>query len=115
MKIRLIPLVFSLITVPPILVLALAFPGFAERSDEQDVTARFRRMSEEAEARGLAEPFVGVTTNGEVVPGLFEIRSTGVSTQPVRRAAETFLSALTDEQRERTSISTCGRESASSR
>ena len=35
------------------------------------------------EARALAEPFVGVTTDGLVQPGLFTIRETGVSTQPV--------------------------------
>jgi hypothetical protein len=50
----------------------------------------------------LAEPFKGVTTDGTLVDGLFPIRSTGVTTAPVREAAETFLSALTDEQRGRT-------------
>ena len=38
---------------------------------DQDVMERFRRMSAEAEERGLAEPFRGVTTHGEIVPGLF--------------------------------------------
>src|SRR4051812_42654181 len=40
------------------------------------------------EDAALAEPFVGITTNGTVQPGLFSISSTGVSTAPVRRAAE---------------------------
>ena len=61
-----------------------------------------RRLSQEAEERGLAEPFKGVTTDGNVVPGLFPIRSTGVSTAPVRKAAEAFLAALTPEQRAKT-------------
>ena len=61
-------------------------------------------MSKEAEARGLAEPFRGVTTSGKVVPGLFPIHSTGVSTEPVRKAAEAFLGALTTEQRGRTTF-----------
>jgi len=61
-------------------------------------------MSKEAEARGLAEPFRGVTTSGAVVPGLFTVGSTGVSTEPVRKAAEAFLAALTPEQRARTSF-----------
>ena len=52
----------------------------------------------------LAEPFRGVTTNGTVVPDLFPIRSTGVSTAPVQKAAELFLASLTDEQRSRTSF-----------
>ena len=49
---------------------------------------RFRRMSEEAEQKGLAEPFRGITTNGDVMPGLFQISPSGVSTEPVRNAAE---------------------------
>jgi hypothetical protein len=51
----------------------------------------------------LAEAFTGVTTNGTVVPGLFPIRASGVSTGPVRDAAVKFLAALTAEQRSRTS------------
>jgi hypothetical protein len=47
----------------------------------------------------LADPFKGVTTNGTVVPGLFPIRATGVSTAPVREAAEKFLASLTGAQR----------------
>ncbi len=66
---------------------------------------RFQRMSQEAEARGLAEPFKGITTNGDVVPGLFPIRSTGVSTAPVRRSADAFLATLTPEQRSKTIFS----------
>jgi hypothetical protein len=63
---------------------------------------RARRLSKEAEDRGLAEPFKGVTTDGDVVPDLFPIRSTGVSTAPVRQAAEAFLATLTPEHRAKT-------------
>jgi hypothetical protein len=63
---------------------------------------RFAAMSREAEERGLAEAFRGVTTNGTVRPGLFAIRSTGVSTEPVRKAADAFLKALSPEQRAKT-------------
>jgi hypothetical protein len=52
----------------------------------------------------LAEAFKGVTTNGTIVPGLFPIRATGVSTGPVREAAVKFLAALTDEQRKTTTF-----------
>ncbi len=45
------------------------------------------------------EPFVGVTTNGSVQPDLFTIRSTGVSTEPISKAAEAFLGSLSDELR----------------
>jgi hypothetical protein len=63
---------------------------------------RAGRMSRQAEERGLAEPFKGVTTDGKVIPGLFPVRSTGVSTAPVRQAAAGFLAALTPEQRAKT-------------
>ncbi len=63
---------------------------------------RFKNMSRQAEQKGLAEAFRGITTNGQVEPGLFPIRSTGVSTEPVRKAADAFLAALSQEQRTKT-------------
>ena len=68
----------------------------------EETLARFRQRSEQSEREGLAQPFKGITTNGTVVPGLFKVRSTGVSTEPVRPAAATFLAALTPDQRART-------------
>jgi hypothetical protein len=59
-------------------------------------------MSQQAEAKGLAESFKGVTTDGNVIPGLFAIRSTGVSTEPVRKAADAFLAGVSPEQRAKT-------------
>ncbi len=70
-----------------------------------DLVERFQRMSKEAEARGLAEPFKGITIDGDVIPGIFPIRSTGVSTAPVVRAAEAFLATLTPKQRAKTIFS----------
>jgi hypothetical protein len=69
---------------------------------QSDRTARFPAMSRAAEERGLAEAFKGITANGELVKGLFPVRSTGVSTEPVRVAAEKFLAALSAEQRRKT-------------
>ena len=69
---------------------------------QSDRVARFPAMSRAAEEKGLAEPFKGITTNGEVVKGLFPLRSTGVSTETVRIAAEKFLAALGEEQRRKT-------------
>ena len=63
--------------------------------------AELLRLSLAAEKPGLAEPFKGITANGEIEPDLFAIRSTGVSTEPVRRAADAFLASLTAEQRDR--------------
>ncbi len=57
-------------------------------------TLQSRRQREEA---ALAEPFKGVTRDGTVTPGLYSIQSTGVSTEPVREAAEQFLTSLDGE------------------
>jgi hypothetical protein len=74
----------------------------AQQQQPADMAERFRRMSEDSVRRGLAEPFKGITANGEVAPGLFPIQSTRVSTDPVRNAAERFLTSLTAEQRAKT-------------
>lgn len=50
----------------------------------------------------LREPFLGITADGEIEPDLFRIEATGVSTEPIRDAAVTFLASLTPEQRDRT-------------
>jgi len=63
---------------------------------------RSRQFSARIENRGLADPFVGVTTDGSVLPGLFEIRATGVSTAPVVAAAQEFLNSLDEAGRQRT-------------
>ena len=60
------------------------------------------RLSLAAEKPGLAEPFKGITASGEIEPGLFALRSTGVSTEPVRKAAAAFLAGLTQAQRAKT-------------
>jgi hypothetical protein len=64
--------------------------------------AELLRLALAAETPGLAAPFKGITAKGEIEPHLFGIRSTGVSTEPVRRAAEAFLGSLTTAQRDRT-------------
>ena len=100
-KPRFIPLICFLLL---IIVLAYGNKSLSQQPSG-DRGERARRMSKEAEDRGLAEPFKGVTTDGDVVPGLFPIRSTGVSTAPVRKAAEAFLATLTPEQHAKTVFS----------
>ncbi len=65
------------------------------------VSDRAARLQDQ-QNQGVADVFRGLTTDGRVIPGLFEIRSTGVSTAPVRAAAEAFLDGLDDAQRSRT-------------
>jgi fructose-1,6-bisphosphatase/inositol monophosphatase family enzyme len=52
-------------------------------------------------AAELERPFLGVTTDGTIRPGLRSLPVTGVSTQPITDAARAFLQALTAEQRQR--------------
>jgi hypothetical protein len=56
------------------------------------------RLSIAAETPGLAEPFKGITTDGQIESGLFGIHATGVSTKVVRDSADGFLASLTAEQ-----------------
>jgi hypothetical protein len=69
--------------------------------DPQAFQERIRAAASRMEATGLAAPFKGITTNGTVQPNLFELRSTGVSTEPVRRSAAAFLKTLDATQRAR--------------
>jgi hypothetical protein len=78
--------------------LSLAWMAVAQT----DRTARFPEMSRAAEKTGLAEEFKGIATSSGPVRGLFPLRSTGVSTEPVRLAAEKLLAALSEEQRRKT-------------
>ena len=66
--------------------------------------AELLRLSLAAQTPGLADPFKGITAKGEIEPNLFAIRSTGVSTEPVRKAAEKFLASLTAPQLKTTSF-----------
>src|SRR5258708_21361350 len=88
--------------------LLAALLAFSQR--EPGMAERYRQMSADFEGRGLAELFVGITTAGKVEPDLFTIKSTGVSTDPVRKAAETFLAALTNAQRAKTMFPVDDRE-----
>jgi hypothetical protein len=73
----------------------------ARRPNELQAAPAAQMIADYAEAgrRSIAEPFTGVTTDGHVVPGLFSLESTGVSTQPVLEAANAFLASLDSEQR----------------
>jgi len=76
--------------------------GQQESHSPSEIAETFRRMSEEYEREGLAAPFKGITTSGEVMPALFEIKPTGVSTDPVRNAAAAFIATLSPVQLART-------------
>jgi Protein of unknown function (DUF3500) len=60
---------------------------------------RFRRMLANGE-RLVREPFKGITTDGNLIPGLYPRRASGISTDPIRRAALDFLDVLDQSQRQ---------------
>ena len=85
-------------------VVATALASVAAAAAQQSWEERSRAQSLEADKRGLAEPFKGITAAGTIEPRLFAIRSTGVTTAPVQKAAAAFLQALTAEQRTKTTF-----------
>jgi len=78
------------------------FLVLAVAAQEADKLERFKQMSAKAEEKGLAESYRGIAIDGAIEEGLFPIRSTGVSTAPVREATNAFISTLTKEQRSKT-------------
>ena len=75
-------------------------PAVSARARPAQLPPQLERYVSTAEA-AFAEPFTGLTTDGAVVPGLFSLAPTGVSTQPLVDAATAFLDGLTSEQRAR--------------
>jgi hypothetical protein len=82
----------------------LAFAAFSQgpASDPKALLESFRKRSLDFEKQGLAEPYKGIAASTGIEQGLYAIHSTGVSTDPVRKAAEAFLAGLTEEQRSKT-------------
>ena len=80
-----------------LLTLLVGVPGTVLLLDAQTPRSGFGAPAE-------LELFKGVTTDGATQPGLFPIKSTGVTTKPVADAAGTFLASLTPEQRKNTSF-----------
>jgi hypothetical protein len=102
MKAILNPRFYLVVATLAALVAAVAAAPQQPPPSREDFLKRSREFSAGMDKKGLAEPFKGVTTNGAVVANLFEIKSTGVSTEPVRTAAAAFLKTLSPEQRTKT-------------
>jgi hypothetical protein len=62
----------------------------------------FKKLLSDSEFAALREPFVGVHAGDGVAPGLFPIRASGISTEPIRKAGDDFTRALTPAQLIRT-------------
>ncbi len=62
------------------------------------VQENFRRVIARHE-NAHAEPFLGVTTDGQVEKGLYSLTPTGLTLDPVITAAQLFLDELSNEER----------------
>lgn len=83
-----------------LITLLLPCATLAQAPDPQEYRERSIAFSRQMEQRGLADSFIGITTNGEVQPGLFPLQGSGVDTTPLREAAISFLDSLDAGQRE---------------
>jgi hypothetical protein len=95
------------------LVLLLAFVGCKQKSNQKennnitDIVGEVNAEKEyfaKLEADALKEPYVGIFTEKRDSTELFQIRSTGVSTLPIQKAAENFLNGLSPLQLQSTSF-----------
>ncbi len=59
-----------------------------------DFNSRFKKLEDD----NLNKPYAGIITSKGVEKGLYPIKSTGVSTKPIKEAGELFLKSLTKEQ-----------------
>ncbi len=80
----------------------LATAAAAQRPGDR--ADRMRERSRQIDARLADDPYVGIHASSGIEHGLYRIESTGVSTAPVREAADAFLASLTDEQRAKTTF-----------
>jgi hypothetical protein len=95
------------------LVLLLAFVGCKQKANQKennnitDIVGEVNAEKEyfaKLEADALKEPYVGIFTEKRDSTELFQIRSTGVSTLPIQKAAENFLNGLSPLQLQSTSF-----------
>jgi uncharacterized protein DUF3500 len=62
-------------------------------ASEHPVAERFRMYGEAGRAE-IAQAFRGLTADGHIIPDLYPLKSTGVSTAPLQEAALAFLASL---------------------
>jgi hypothetical protein len=75
--------------------------AFSQSQYSDSLLAQKRSFNSQG-ASALAEPFRGVATSAGIQQGLFPVRTTGVSTDSIRAAAETFLATLSAAELSRT-------------
>ena len=81
------------------LLLPVALAAQDDKVDYDDRSLGTKTTFAEREAKAVAEPFKGLTANGDVQAGLFGLKPTGVTTAPLVAAASAFIASLTPEQK----------------
>lgn len=74
-------------------------PVVSGRRLDPDMSEQMRTNLQNAET-DIAEPFKGLTTDGQLVPGLYGLRDTGLSNNAIKGAAEAWLASLDPGQRD---------------
>ena len=74
-------------------------PVVSGRRLAPDMPERMTNNIQDAEMQ-IAEPFKGLTTDGQVVPSMFTLRKTGLSNKGMKRAAEAWLDSVDPGQRD---------------
>jgi len=95
--------VFQLKSLFLILFLQVLFSVVVSAQDLVEEEAYLETLKERSKGReveAFKDPFVGITTDGKAENGLYPLRSTGVSTAPISKAAKAFVDTLNAEQQE---------------
>ena len=74
----------------------------AQGRDPKQFPELSRIWTAEHEATELAAPFKGITTDGNVVKGLFPVHSTGIDTSALIKTSDVFIATLSPAQRKNT-------------
>ena len=74
-------------------------PPVSGRRLDPDMSEQMANNIRDAETQ-IAEPFRGLTADGQVVPGLFSLRETGLSNEGMKQAAEAWLDSIDPCQRD---------------
>lgn len=84
----------SLIIITLLIVVFRQINNVNAQSNSGSLNDRFKKIEND----NLNKPFEGIVTSKGLEKGLFLIKSTGVTTKPIKIAGETFLKSLTREQ-----------------
>lgn len=83
-----------------VIIITMFVVGYKQTNEANAQTNNESRkdMFAKLENENLNKPYEGIVTSKGIEKGLFPIKSTGVTTKPIKKAGETFLKSLTKQQ-----------------